>query len=314
MKLDSVLAPGSSGAKEFFDRASGFPVGIAALIEQPISGVILWGITNNHRDRTDELGWLIPVLNEALCSEYEQAWKEEDELSPESQSTPATDEEPIPTNPRLIDIRARRAQLGSLIGITFIHEGMHAYLRWRLGDCIDPATFNTLELNPGQKCESGWELEYLLFRGIVHAQITREGSEKADRFRRIENLWLQVDSRPATKHNASAGPLIDLPPAIFRLISNSCLADFHNHLLQSVLTTRTLAACFQSKSTPLTAETVVCANNRVLLRIGPALDKVPEPRFPPLLSPVPHCGLALERFGYGPDMGRSCDFGIYSDI
>ncbi|KAJ7038967.1 hypothetical protein C8F04DRAFT_1179303 [Mycena alexandri] len=205
---------------------------------------------------------------------------------------------PIPLKLNFLLISGdQTATLGSLIAITFIHEGMHAYLRWRLGDSIAPAAFDTPELNPGRKGQSGWELEYLLFRGVVQVQLPEKDSKRADCFKRIENLWVQQTT-------------VASEADFLRLIPNSHLERFYTQLLQSVLTIDTLIACFHSKSMPLTPQTVVCENDRVLLRLGPATGPnavhmpVPFYHHP---APIPRCGIALRRAGnYGPE--ESADF------
>ncbi|KAJ7612471.1 hypothetical protein DFH06DRAFT_1344997 [Mycena polygramma] len=180
-KLASVLDPNSPSVKDFFDREGGFPVGIASRIEEPSTGRIIWGTTNDHEAHKDELGWQILVLNAKLCAEYELTFQEEEEISSAESSV-----EPTHPSLELTAIRARRAQLGSLIAITFAHEGMHAYLRWKLGDSVDAAVFNTIP-------DYGMNLESRLFRGCVQIQIAEEDSKATDRFRRIQNIWLKVE-------------------------------------------------------------------------------------------------------------------------
>ncbi|KAJ7748087.1 hypothetical protein B0H16DRAFT_1888552 [Mycena metata] len=296
-KLCAVSGPKSPKAPEFFDMEGGFPIAIASILEQPLSGDIVWGMTNDDCDRKEELGWLIPVLNAELCTEYERTFAEEDEIAASDSANQNTATEDH--DPRLVEIRARRAQLGSLIGITFIHQGMHAYVRWRLGDSVEPSAFDTLKLEPGRR---EWELEHILFKGFLQVQMREEDAKRADRFRGIQDVWIQ--DHPTTVN--TTGVPIPLP---LRLIPNSHLKRFHAQLMQSVLPINTLIECFQRKSnsTPLQPRTVILQNDRVLLRVAPPslsseehdIDTwMPMTLMP---APIPHCGLALQRAdNYGP--------------
>ncbi|KAJ6515143.1 hypothetical protein C8R47DRAFT_1190343 [Mycena vitilis] len=250
-KLASVFAPNPS-VKDFFDREGGFRVGIPSRIQEPSSGRIIWGVTND------------------------QEFQEEEEISSAESSV-----EPIHPSLELAAIRARRAQLGSLIAITFALEGMHAYLRWKLGDSVDAAVFNIPQVIP----DYGMNLESRLCAGPVQVRIA-EDSKATDRFRRIQNLWLKVDVERKKD-----------PAPAFRLIPNSELAEFHAHLLQSVLSVGILANCFQtrSRSAPLELETVVCQNNFCFRSA-----RLPKHDQPKARRPLPVVGwrgnaLAIER-------------------
>ncbi|KAJ7718924.1 hypothetical protein B0H16DRAFT_1739763 [Mycena metata] len=196
-KLCAVSGPISPKAPEFFDMEGGFPIAIASILEQPLSGDIVWGITNGDRDRKEELGWLIPVLNAELCAEYERTKKTKCQQAI------------VPTGTRrrkitilaLFEIRARPAQLGSLIGITFIHQGMHVYVRWRLGDSVEPSAFDTLT-----------ELEHILFKGFVQVQMREEDAKRADWFKGIQDVWIQ--DHPTTVN--TTGVPIPLPFCLIR--------------------------------------------------------------------------------------------------
>ncbi|KAJ7035517.1 hypothetical protein C8F04DRAFT_1097534 [Mycena alexandri] len=304
-KLEMVLDSGLR-MTEFFDREGGFPIGISSLIEQPSSEQIIWGITNDQISLKEDLGWLLPVFNAKLCGEYEQTFQEP-AVSSEIHGAQDPNPDSATTASDPDQLRIRRAQLGSLIAITFIHEGMHTYLRWRLGTCIDPAAFNTPELTAGRKGESGWELEQILFKGSVLAQLCAGDVKRADRFQRIENIWIQ-DPHTAATMDPVTKVITPAPSPPLRMIPTSRLQFFHQRLLQSVLTVSSIVVCFFTRDTPLRPQAVVQQNNRVLLRLSPSSASDPDIQMVQTMPPLSHCGLALKRADGGPDVGRFVRF------
>ncbi|KAJ7153203.1 hypothetical protein C8R46DRAFT_1357123 [Mycena filopes] len=177
-------------AKQFFERGA-VRVAIASLADhgQPGSGAIIWGMVNDRRDREEELGWLIPVLNWAMCEEYENTFMNDDGFTPEDLSS-----EEKKTAEQLEDtLLSRRALPGTLIALTFIHEAMHSYVHWRLADAIDPTTFKRIFNTTDEKGkpDPGWLLESHLFHGSFQVQLALANIKNIGRFTQIEDVYLQ---------------------------------------------------------------------------------------------------------------------------
>ncbi|KAJ7161224.1 hypothetical protein C8R46DRAFT_1038362 [Mycena filopes] len=199
-------------AKQFFERGA-FRVAIASLADhgQPGSGAIIWGMVNDRRDREEELGWLIPVLNWAMCEEYENTFVNDDDFTPDGLSS-----EEKKTAEQLEDtLLSRRALLGTLIALTFIHEAMHSYVHWRLADAIDPTTFNRIFNTTDEKGkpDPGWLLESHLFHGSFQVQMALANIKNIDRFTQIEDVYLQdrdtvdsISTHPSTLGTRSSPP------------------------------------------------------------------------------------------------------------
>ncbi|KAJ7161173.1 hypothetical protein C8R46DRAFT_1285229 [Mycena filopes] len=166
--LDDMFKTGSPRAREFFAQPN-FKIVVSEIIEQPLGRTIIWGFTNDHESREEELGKLLPVLNWSLCAAYEQTfglWAV------------------------LPSVLAKRARLGSLIAITLLHESMHGYLRWRLGSSV-AAILNTPGVDKNGKTESGWLLERELFQGVIKARIPTSRCTATDRFDYIDEIFLE---------------------------------------------------------------------------------------------------------------------------
>ncbi|KAJ7498549.1 hypothetical protein FB451DRAFT_1202253 [Mycena latifolia] len=106
-----------------------------------------WGITNDDVRRIDEIGYRIPALRADLCRAYDKTFSTTS-LSPE--------------------LRHRRAQMGTMIGITLAHELCHSWLRTALDSCGLPPQWITPSPDsedPGG--QSGRQLELQLFGGVV---------------------------------------------------------------------------------------------------------------------------------------------------
>ncbi|KAJ7096070.1 hypothetical protein C8R44DRAFT_813116 [Mycena epipterygia] len=251
----------TQGILSYLQQPEGVPICISSAIEQLNAVRMIWGVTNLKEDRKDVLGLMIPALNWALCTAYEESFAEE---------------YPSPT------VTQRRDQLGSLLSVTFMHEMAHGIIRWCLRSVYDGTNFFTPDLD-GREGEAGWEFEYLMFRGVLQASWDAADVVKSSRFNLIKDVWLQD-----ANHIDEYSPL--------RRIPTENLRKFHRDILDGILTFHTILDVSNPDGLgSVTPYTVVTGGARVLFRATPrSRGQMPtiEPTF---RDYIPHCGLALER-------------------
>ncbi|KAF8136822.1 hypothetical protein K438DRAFT_1786503 [Mycena galopus ATCC 62051] len=254
-----VMAKAAEIIEAHLQDPDGVPVCATSALERPKFGKIMWAVTNRHLDQENELGFLIPAFNWVLCRAYEE----------------------IATDPSAL---ARRNQLGTLLAVTFLHELNHVFVRIGLQTIISMDIFVTPDLQPGKEGESGWEFEHFIFRGVVQAQWREEDITDPDRFRRIEDIWMQQ----ATSANRYA-PLRAICEASERL------AGFFDAINNRNLTYQVITELGAvERDDPYLPYATVTQKGRVLGRGAPFPAEMPasDATGPPA---IPTCGLALER-------------------
>ncbi|KAJ7212178.1 hypothetical protein GGX14DRAFT_622223 [Mycena pura] len=229
--------------------SQGLIICISSVLEQPYSERVAWGQTNVKAEHKDKLGLYIPALNWALCKTYEHCFSGESS-----------------------ELLRRRGQLGSLIAIALIHEITHSLIRWRLDEFVDLAEFSIPEVGGDGQGEAGWELENLLFQGVIQACWDRADVLKASRFDLIRDVWKEI------------------PNSKLRKLPIDNLVTFHNRILQGSLTMPTMLD-LDISSEPLVSRATVIAGDRCLLRESPRPKPKRRTRYP-----VSYCGLGLSRF------------------
>ncbi|KAJ6506388.1 hypothetical protein C8R47DRAFT_1102021 [Mycena vitilis] len=152
----------------FLEQVDGIRICISSDTMQQ-TGAVLWGVTNREEKRKDTLGLFIPVLNWDLCSCYEDTFQDE---FPNQRTT------------------KRRAQLGCIIAIVFMHELNHTLICWKLNDMFNDAKLIIPDIVLGRPASPGWDFETRILRGTIQVSWRAVDSEVA-RFTTIEGVWLQ---------------------------------------------------------------------------------------------------------------------------
>ncbi|KAJ7122845.1 hypothetical protein C8R44DRAFT_784677 [Mycena epipterygia] len=199
-------------------------------LEQPWTGLVLWGETNWKVDIAAELGLLIPAINGGLCAAYEATFCE-------NSSTDA-------------DLVLSRAQLGTLISITFLHELAKSWIRLLLKEVLSD-NWVAADID-GSPNELGFELEKKLFHGSLKVLWNSKDLSLDNRFSLVQGLWLQpstdevVPQSPAPSRFELLWALWREPPNLkpLRRIPPGNIMAFCHKLSNGDITTDTLETCF----------------------------------------------------------------------
>ncbi|KAF8206965.1 hypothetical protein K438DRAFT_2013547 [Mycena galopus ATCC 62051] len=167
--LMAVMEEADGFVRGYLTAPRGIPVCITSSLEQIKPGTVAWGATNRHRNLAKELGYLQAAFNSAPCAAFERTFSDG-----------------VPT----ADTIRRRAQLGSLLAITFLHELNHVLIRQAFKTVFDMEHFLTPSLEIGLEGESGWQFEFIMFQGVIRSRWNVVDTTKADRFSRILDLWI----------------------------------------------------------------------------------------------------------------------------
>ncbi|KAJ7780933.1 hypothetical protein B0H16DRAFT_1817219 [Mycena metata] len=251
--LDSLIANPTSNVRQFFERGMRICISPAVVQGQMSTEGVLWGLTTNREpDRADDLGLRIPAINWVLCEAYEKAW----------------------TNERYFPLRA---QLGSLIYLTLLHEFNYCII----ARCFLPPTIDLeASATPNPVQNIGYESEFRILGGIIQVRwALATAVNNTYRFEHICDLWLQSAEFPDR-----TSPV--------RLISASALRAFHGAVLHrkilNIQTIRNLVAIRTTQEEVSRAS--VTRGKHLLLRGAPLKD---GPRAAD--NRMHHCGNAAER-------------------
>lgn len=72
-QICGIMGSATHGILSYLQQPEGLPVCISSAIERVDDVRMIWGVTNLREDRKDTLGLLIPALNWALCTAYEES-------------------------------------------------------------------------------------------------------------------------------------------------------------------------------------------------------------------------------------------------
>jgi hypothetical protein len=91
----------------------------------------------------------------------------------------------------------KRAQMGTLLTLTFIHELAHSWLRIVLNDAVPLAWMTPAVDKDDLKGESGYEVEHLIMRGTILVLWGEELHKlaAAERFNRMQGFYISKDVR-----------------------------------------------------------------------------------------------------------------------
>ncbi|KAJ7248203.1 hypothetical protein B0H12DRAFT_1123588 [Mycena haematopus] len=256
--IDSLL---SSRLKDLILGPT-FRVCMTAFIEKPHTEHVIWGLTNWKKDNWDEVGYLIPAINLALCEAYDGTYIDDEEANV-----------------------VIRGQLGSLIIITLLHELAHTFLRQTLKGIVDD-DWRTPDITGAPDGEAGDELEEAIFGGKVVTVWKNADIGKSKRFNMIDNFWIQP-----SMGRMSVGKMHLIPPGH--------LVALHNRILSTKFDLDDLRSVFEDSNIYTTAAQLF-AENMVAMRASSsrAVMEGVAPDLPPRIDPLeypPFCLIGLER-------------------
>ncbi|KAJ7983161.1 hypothetical protein DFH06DRAFT_1318619 [Mycena polygramma] len=188
-QIDSFIKTAVQQVLSFLEQADGIRVCVSSDMQQPGFDDVLWGVTNCQERRKDTLGLFIPALNWDLCSCCEDTFQDE-----------------LPN----LTTTERRAQLGFLIALVFMHEMNNCFIRRKLNDIFNDAKFVIPDIVLGKPGSPGWDFETRILRGTIQVRWSAADAEAA-RFTTMENIWLQLgpgeNAAPAAHCRGTAAAL-----------------------------------------------------------------------------------------------------------
>ncbi|KAJ7781854.1 hypothetical protein DFH07DRAFT_389695 [Mycena maculata] len=125
------------------------------------------------------------------------------------------------------------ANLGFLLGLTFLHELVHVWIRHVLAGFLPP-DWETPPLLEGHAGESGRALEWQLLGGDLKVTWDEGDSFLVDRYKRISGIWLAPPEAHARSVYRRIGSILFSRRFLLRpdveIIGSAHLADFHRKL------------------------------------------------------------------------------------